>query len=128
MTRHELGQYKALQSEIIMWRKRLYKLRQKSLVGPPKLSDMPKGGKGYTVEDYCAQLDFIERKISELMFKADEQSKKIMEFINNIDDSLVRCITYMKNIEGRSWLWIGYELGKDPEVCRKKYEKYLRSL
>lgn len=128
MTGRELSQYTALQAEIIMWKKRLYKLKQKSLVGSPKLSDMPKGGRGYTVEDYCAQLDYMEQKISDLMFRADEQSKKIMEFISNIEDSRVRCIAFMKNIEDRSWLWIGYELGRDPEVCRKTYEKYLRSL
>lgn len=120
MTKKELKQIYYLNREITMWQNELDKLRCKCLVKSPIISDMPRGGKSIDLADYAAEMADYEAIIKGLLAKVQVQRKRIMDYIEEIDDSLMRQIVYYRHITCMSWTQITLHIGGNNSVSAIK--------
>lgn len=128
MTKKELKQIYYLNREITMWQNELDKLRCKCLVKSPIISDMPRGGKSIDLADYVAEMADYEAIIKGLLAKVQVQRKRIMDYIEEIDDSLMRQIVYLRNVCLMGWEEVAKTIGggNSGEYIRVKYYRYFK--
>ena len=127
MTREELKQIYYINNEIKMWQKELDRLECKSLVKGQEITDMPFGNK---TSDKVADLAIekadikliIEGKLKEIQL----QRKRIIEYIDNIDDSLLRQIMFFRNVSCMSWRQVANELGSNENCVKQIYSRHFR--
>ena len=109
-----------------MWQAELEKLRCKSLVKSPIVSDMPRGGKCIGIDDYASEIADYEIIIKGKLAEIQLQRKKIIEYINNIDDSLIRQIIFYRHISCMTWNEVATAIGGNTENSVKKiYSRFL---
>lgn len=94
-----------------MLQRELDKLRCKSLVKSPTVDNMPRGGKKYGIDDYAADIADYEKAIVGLLAQAQIQQKKIIEYIQGIDDSLMRQIIFYRHISCMTWNEVASAIG-----------------
>lgn len=112
MTKTELKQIFYLNKEIEMWQKELDKIQCKSLVKCQIITDMPRGGgTGDKTADIAIEVACIEKIISGKLLDIQYQRKKIINYINSIDDSLLRQVMFFRNVSCMQWTQIANELG-----------------
>ena len=111
MTKNELRQIYNLNQEVRMLQRELDKLRCKSLVKSPTVDNMPRGGKKYGIDDYAADIADYEAAIRGLLAQAQIQRKKIIEYIESIDDSLMRQIIFYRHISCMTWNEVASAIG-----------------
>lgn len=128
MTKHDLKQVYYINREIKMRQRKLDELNNKSPVGTPKLTGVPGG----TVTQNKVEADAIEKAemsaiIAGLLVKLQRQRREIMEYINGIEDSLIRQIMVLKYVELKSWTQVAIAIGggNTKEGLRKKLYRFL---
>ena len=128
LTKDELKQIYYINKEIQMWQRELEKIRSQGLVKSPTISDMPKGGQKFDISDYVSAIADYEAVIRGLLAKAQIQRKKIMDYIDSIDDSLMKQIVYLRNVCLMSWENVAEAIGGDNngEYLRVKYYRFLK--
>ena len=62
----------------------------------------------------------LARKLEELMDERD----RINDYINNIDDGVIRMILMCKYVNGMTWEQIGNEIGYSSKSIRRKHAKF----
>ncbi len=126
MTKHDLKQIYYIDREIKMWQRKLDEMNNKSYVGTPKLTGTPNG----TVVQNKVEADAIERaELSAKIAKLQCQQQEITEYINGIDDSIVRQIITLKYVELKSWTQVVMAIGggNTKEGLRKKLYRFLKN-
>ena len=127
VTKEELKQIYYINKEIIMWKKELERLECKSLVKGQELSDMPRGsGISDKTADMAIEKAEIKIIINGKLAEIQVQRKRIMNYINSIDDSLLRQIMFLRNVSCMSWNQIANELGSNENCVKQIYSRHFR--
>ena len=117
MTIHELNQLRYLDREIQLLRERIAELRAEAERVTPSVTTyinekketcvLPKtGGAGLhrdKMADMVAAIIEEERQLEELCERRRQEKAKLMQFINDIPDSLTRQIFILRFVDGKSW-------------------------
>lgn len=130
LTKEELRQIYYINREIIMWQRELDRLKCTSLVKSPIISDRPRGGCHRGVEDLAVDLAEYETIIRGLLAKVQVQRKRIVEFINGIDDSLMKQIIFYRHISCMRWNEVAAEIGggNTEDSVRMVYNRYFKKV
>ena len=112
VTKEELKQIYYINKEIKMWQKELDRLECKSLVKGQEITDMPFGsGTSDKVADLAIEKADIRLIIEGKLKEIQLQRKRIIEYIDSIDDSLLRQIMFFRNVSCMSWNQVANEIG-----------------
>ena len=128
MTREELKQIYYLNKEVKMWQKELERLQCMSLIKRQQITGMPHvPGVSDKVGDLAATMADIEAIIRGKLAEIQIQRRKIIEYINSIDDSLLRQITFLRNVSCMTWEQVAASIGggNTPDSVRKMYNRFL---
>jgi hypothetical protein len=128
MTKKELSQIFFLNKEVEMWQKELEKIQCESLIRPQQITDMPRGcGLSDQVFNRIANIDKIERIINGKLAEIQVQRAKIMEYINSVEDSIIRQIMFYRHISCMRWNEVAIHIGggNSPESVRKSHDRFL---
>lgn len=127
MTREELKQIYYINKEIKMWQRELDRLQCKSLIGGQSLDGMPKGsGTSDKVADLAIEKEEIREIINGKLAEIQVQRKRIMNYINGVEDSLLRQIMFLRNVSCMSWKQIANELGSNENCVKQIYSRHFR--
>ncbi|MFA9376248.1 MAG: hypothetical protein ACERKZ_05765 [Lachnotalea sp.] len=129
MTKEELKQIYNLNKEAEMWQRELNKLESMSLVKGQEITDMPRcSGTSDKVGDLAIEKVEIESIIKGKLAEIQLQRKKIMEYIDNVEDSTMRQIIYLRNVCCASWNEVANSVGGNSTEysVRKKYSRFLK--
>lgn len=127
MTKEELKQIYYINKEIKMWQRELERLQCKSLVKGQEITGMPFiSGTSDKVGDLATEKAEVEAIINGKLAEIQIQRKKIMNYINSIDDSLLRQIMFFRNVSCMTWNMIAREMGSNnsPDCIRKIYDRH----
>lgn len=127
MTKEELKQIYYLNKEVKMWQKELERLQCMSLIKGQQITGMPHvPGVSDKVGDLAATMADIEVIIRGKLAEIQMQRKRIIEYINSIDDSLLRQIIFLRNVSCMSWNQIANELGSNENCVKQIYSRHFR--
>ena len=110
-----------------MWQKELNKKQCQSIVGSQKITGMPFGtGLSDKVANMACDIAETELIIKGKLAEVQQQRKKIIDFINSVDDSFMRQIIFLRNVSCMSWEDVAREIGGNNkgESIKKKYYRY----
>ena len=125
MTKEELKQIYYINKEIIMWQKELDRLQCKSLVKGQEITDMPFGsGTSDKVADLAIEIVDTKAVIKGMLAEIQIQRRKIIDYIEGIDDSLLRQVMFLRNVSCMSWNQVANELGKTETCVKKLYSRH----
>lgn len=127
MTLRDFSQLLYLRKEIMVEQKRLEELEKAIEIQKISLPD---------IRDICLQsadnetLDEIEccrQLIERCMKKSIQEYKKLILYISNIDDSMIRQIIFLRFIQGHTWVQVAAEIGggNSPDSIRMMVKRYL---
>ena len=127
LTKDELKQIYYINKEIQMWQRELEKIRSQGLVKSPTISDMPKGGQKFDISDYVSAIADYEAVIRGLLAKVQIQRKKIIEYIEGVDDSLMKQIIFYRCVSCMTWQEIADAVGGNntENSVKKAYSRFL---
>lgn len=121
MTKKELKQIYNLNREVEMWQRELDKSQCRSLVGSQVITGMPFGyGTSDKVASMACDIADTELIIKGKLAEIQQQRKKIMEYINGIDDSLMRQIIFYRHVSCMTWAEIALSVGGNNSVSAVK--------
>jgi hypothetical protein len=127
LTKEELKQIYYLNKEVKMWQKELERLQCMSLIKGQQITGMPHvPGVSDKVGDLAATMADIETIIRGKLAEIQMQKKRIIEYINSIDDSLLRQIMFLRNVSCMSWNQIANELGSNENCVKQIYSRHFR--
>jgi len=131
VTKEELKQIYYINKEIRMWNKELESLQCKSLDLGQRITGMPHSSSGISdkVGELAVNITDIEAIIRGKSAEIQIQRKRIIEYINGIDDSLLRQITFLRNVSCMSWKQVAIEIGggNTPDSVRVAYDRYFEN-
>lgn len=127
LTKDELKQIYYINKEIQMWQRELEKIRSQGLVKSPTISDMPKGGQKFDISDYVSAIADYEAVIRGLLAKVQIQRKKIIEYIEGLDDSLMKQIIFYRCVSCMTWQEVADAVGGNntENSVKKAYSRFL---
>jgi len=129
MKKEELKQIYYLNQEIEMWREELNVIKGKSLVKGQEITGMPRGSNGPadTVGNLATEVANIEFVIEGKLREIQLQRKKIMDYINEIEDSLMRQIMFYRHISLMSWKVAAKSIGggNTDDGIRKMHDRFV---
>lgn len=112
LTKEDLKQIYYLNKEVKMWQRELEKLQCQSLIKGQEITGMPFGsGTTDKVGRMATDIVDIEVIIRGKLAEIQVQQKRIIQYINSIDDSLLRQIVFLRNVSCMSWNEIAGEIG-----------------
>ena len=112
MTREELKQIYYLNKEIKMWQRELDAIECKSLIKGQVLTGMPFGsGISDPTFNIVAEREKYRKIIEGKLAEVQVLRRKIIEYIDSIDDSLLRQIIFFRNVSCMSWNQVANEIG-----------------
>lgn len=129
MTKEELKQIYYINNEIKMWQKELDRLECKSLVKGQEITDMPFGsGTSDKVADLAIEKADIKLIIEGKLKEIQLQRKKIMEYIDSVDDSITRQIIYLHCVSNLNWHQVARTIGEgySADGVKQTYYRYLK--
>lgn len=128
MTKEELKQIYYINREIKMWQKELDKLECRSLAKGQVITGMPfNTGTSDPTFEIVAEKDRYRKVIDGLLARLQIERSRIIEYIEGIDDSLVRQIIFLRSVSCMSWNQVANEIGgtNTEDGVRKIYDRYL---
>jgi len=129
MTKDELKQIYYLNKEVIMWENELERLEHKSLISANRLTGMPYGGgKSDKVGELVIEQESIKEIIQGKLVEIQLQRKRILEYINHIEDSMMRQIIFLRNVSCMNWEQISIEIGggNSENSVKQAYSRFLK--
>lgn len=127
--------YKSICREIRMLEDYIENLKEmllkfdKSLIKGQEITGMPfVPGTADKVGDLAAKTADLKRSIEEAQQKLILKKTETILFINNINDSYIRQIVILRDIEGMRWYDVADAMGKSvtAESVRKAYERFMQ--
>ena len=110
-----------------MWQKELDRLECQSLVKGQEITDMPRGyGTSDRVANIATEKADIELIIKGKLAEIQLQRKRIMGYINDIDDSLLRQVMFLRNVSCMNWNQVANELGSSENCVKQIYSRHFR--
>lgn len=132
MTAQELRQIYYLNQELEMWKEELNKLiYTDSLPKAQKLTGMPHAPQGKvtdSVGDLAVEIEETINIIKGIQAKVNVQKRKIIAWIDSVDDSYMRQIIYFRNVECLKWEEVAQRMGigSNEDAIKKQYYRYLK--
>ncbi len=139
MTKKELGQLIDLKKEIVELEQNIAKIEQMDIKDTPIKVAASSQAFPYTqgraiVQEYDPVLAdkrdrmLCEKKIilGDRKHKAAEEEKRLMRFINNIEESRIRRIMQYRYVDGYSWEKIGGIMHFDRRTGERIISRYLK--
>lgn len=128
MTRERLSQIFYLEREQKMWEEKLRELEAASLIKGQEITGMPFANTGETsdrVTSLVIRKQTIAAIIEEIQERIDAQKEEIYEYINTIDDSLLRQVVVYRCVSCMNWVQVANRIGgcNTAESVRKIYER-----
>ena len=112
MTKEELKQIYYINKEIKMWQRELDAIECKSLIKGQVLTGMPYGsGTSDPTFNIVAEREKYRKIIDGKLAEIQIQRRKIIEYIDGIDDSLLRQVMFLRNVSCMSWGRVANEIG-----------------
>lgn len=127
MDKDDLKQLIFLNREIEKNQRELEELTTAATRATAQISMAPGSGKRRDkVADYAVEIVDMKMKIAENLKKCFMQRNKILEYIQEIPESEIRQILYLRYMKGMSWQNIAFTVGyQDESVPRKRHDRYL---
>ncbi len=128
MTKAELGQIYYLLKELKMWEKELDRLQCQSLVKGQTLTGMPHvSGLSDKTADMAIRKTDIELVITGKLTEIQLQRDKIINYINGIEDSIIRQIVFYRHVSCMTWQQVAEEIGgcNSAESVRQQYKRFM---
>jgi len=127
LTKEELKQIYYLNKEVKMWQKELERLQCMSLIKGQQITGMPHvPGVSDKVGDLATTIADIEAIIRGKLAEIQIQRRKIIEYINSIDDSLLRQIMFLRNVSCMTWGQVARELNSTENCVKQIYSRHFR--
>ena len=127
MTREELKQIYYINKEIKMWQRELDRLQCKSLIGSQNLDGLPRGNStSDKTADLAVEREEVETIIEGKLAEIQIQRKRTMDYINGIEDSLLRQIMYLYNVSCMSWIQVARELNITEGCAKMTYHRHFK--
>ncbi|MBQ7976804.1 MAG: hypothetical protein IJ300_14055 [Clostridia bacterium] len=127
MTKKDLKQIYYINREIKMWQNKLDEMTE---IQSPKISGLPTAhNQGDSTSDMAIQKAEISAIVAGLLVKIQVKRREVMEFIDNIEDSIVRQIMQYRYIDLMTWRAISKEIYNRidmDEVVRKIHDRFLK--
>ena len=79
---------------------------------------------GYDYDSYYGKLKRLEKKLARKLEELMDERDKINDYINSIDDGVIRMILMCKYVNGMTWEQIGNEIGYSSKSIRRKHAKF----
>lgn len=112
MNKKELSQIFFLNNELKMWQEELDKIQSQSIIKGQEITDMPRGGgTSDKVGNLASQIADIEMVIRGKLAEIQLERKKIIEYINSIDDSQARQIIFYRCVSCMRWQQVADAIG-----------------
>lgn len=129
LTKEELKEIYYLNKEVKMWQRELEKLQCKSLIKGQEITGLPfgSGGNKDKVGDMATDIADIEAIIRGKLAEIQVQRKKIIEYIDGIDDSLLRQIVFLRNVSCMTWRQVARELGNTESCVKQMYSRHFKA-
>lgn len=132
MTQKELKQLYYLNKEIEMWRKALNNLENMSYIQVQQITGVPSAHNngdrtGNIAVKKTDEEREIEAKIAELKEKACKEAAKIINYIESVDDTLVRQVMYHRHVLCFKWGQVAKAIGggNTGDGLRMMYKRYI---
>ena len=128
MTKEDLKQIYYLNREVKMWQDELARMQCRSIIRSPQITGMPHGsGAGDPVASAAVDITDVEAIIRGKLAEIQIQRRRILEYIDTIEDSLVRQILFYRHISCMSWTRVAMEVGGDntADGVRKIHDRFL---
>jgi hypothetical protein len=125
MTRNELKQIYYLNKEAKMWQDELDRLQCQSLAKGQALTGMP-SARGVTdkVGNLASEIADVKKVIEGKLAEIQLQRNRIIEFIGQQDDSLMRQIIFYRCVSCMNWNEVAESIGNcTSESVRKYYSR-----
>lgn len=126
MTKKELEQIFDICKEIKMWQRELDRLKYQSAIKSPNLSGMPRSTDKDFGRDQEIKAD-TEKVIKGLCAKAELHRVKVLDYIENIEDSLERQIIYFKCACNMRFWEIGREVRMSESGVKSIYYRHFKN-
>lgn len=129
MTLERLNNYRHLQKEIDELRRRIQVLKDEAESISVNLSGMPKGNSedklGRMVSEY---LD-LQAELENILAERIAEQKKIMFYINTIQDTRTRLIFYFRFVEGLKWESVAMNISsvETEGNCKMTVARYVKN-
>lgn len=130
MTKKELSKYYYLEREIRRDREDIEELNTKLTHITHVLSDMSKGqGQNDRIDKIIAELIERDTLLHNKMAKAETERNRILQYINGIDDPLIRLIIQYRYLNLLTWVKVAYFVGGNntPDSVRMLSDRYIMS-
>lgn len=130
MTKQELSQLYYLKKEITEIKHRIAQLEAFATSGTSRITDMPRGTQiSDKVGKNAPEIADLREKLEKTLQKRISAENQINEFIQNIDDSLVRLILTHRFINCYSWTKVAWKVGgsNTADSLRKILMRFLDS-
>jgi len=125
LTKEELKQIYYINKEIAMWQKELDAVECKSIVKGQTITGMPfSGGISDPTFNFVAEREKYRKIIDGKLAEIQITRARIMDYICNIDDSLLRQIMFFRNVSCMNWNQVARELGKTETCVKKIYSRH----
>lgn len=129
MTKQELKQIFFLNEEAKMWQRELDRIQCKSIIKGQEITDMPRGSGGTTdnVGNMATDIADINMVIKGKLAEIQLERKRMVEYINSIDDSLLRQILFYRHVSCMGWKQVALSIGGDntADCVRKAHDRFI---
>lgn len=129
MTKEELKQIYYINKEIKMWQAELDRIQCKSLIKGQEITDMPRGGgTSDTVANIATEIADIRTIINGKLVEIQVQRKRVIEYIDGIEDSLTRQILFYRHVSCMEWGQVARNIGGDntADCVRMIHNRFLK--
>lgn len=130
LTNKELSRLYYLKKEIEMQRKRLYELETIAESCTATITGMPHGKEiSNKVGKYAPQIADLKSLLDSHLKKCLFELNRLTEYIQNIDDPLVRQIMTYRYIKGFNWQKTAFSVGgnNNPYNLKMRLYRYLKN-
>lgn len=112
-----------------MWQKELEKLQCKSLIKGQEITGMPfVTGTSDKVGDLVTQITDTEAVIKGLLARIQIERRRIIEYIDTIQDSTIRQIVFLYCVSNMNWFQVASSLGEGytADGVKQTYYRHLK--
>jgi len=138
ITQERLSRLQAIQKEIDIIKR---EINNTTAAGAPYVTDKVTGSSssfpyikksftisGYDLKSYHAKLDRLNKKLTARLNELMDEIDELINFINTIDDPVLRMILMLKYVRGYTWEQIGREIGYSSRAVRLKHANFVKKL
>ena len=129
MTLERLNNYRHLQKEIDELRRRIQVLKDEAESISVNLSGMPKGNSGDKLGRMVSEYLDLQVELENILAERIAEQKKIMFYINTIQDTRTRLIFYFRFVEGLKWESVAMNISsvETEGNCKMTVARYVKS-